>query len=126
MGGTARTMKFLVELSRVVVGATFLFSGFAKAIDPLGFAYKIEDYLIELQLTELFPLTLPVAIFMVVAEFSLGVTLFLGVYRKWTVRLVGLFMVLFTSLRLLIAIPNPVEHLGCFGVDLFSSNWATL
>ncbi len=125
MGGTARTMKFLVELSRVVVGATFLFSGFAKAIDPLGFAYKIEDYLIELQLTELFPLALPAAIFMVVAEFSLGVTLLLGVYRKWTVRLVGLFMVLFTPLTLWIAITNPVEDCGCFGDALIISNWAT-
>lgn len=116
-------MKFLVELARVVVGVTFLFSGFVKAIDPLGFVYKIEDYLIELQLTELFPLALPAAIIMVVAEFSLGVTLLLGVYRKWTVRLIGLFMAFFTPLTLWIAIANPVEDCGCFGDALTISNW---
>ena len=117
--------KLLVEVARVIVGATFLFSGFVKAIDPLGFAYKIEDYLIELQLTELFPLALPLAIFMVVAEFSLGVALLLGVYRKWTVRFIGLFMAFFTPLTLWIAITNPVEDCGCFGDALIISNWAT-
>ena len=117
--------KLLVEVARVIVGATFLFSGFVKAIDPLGFAYKIEDYLIELQLTELFPLALPLAIFMVVAEFSLGVALLLGVYRKWTVRFIGLFMAFFTPLTLWIAITNPVEDCGCFGDALIISNWET-
>ena len=121
----AKIEKFLIEFARVIVGTTFLFSGFVKAIDPLGFAYKIEDYLVELQLTEFFPLALPMAIFMVVAEFSLGVALLLGIYRKWTVRFIGLFMVFFTPLTLWIAITNPVEDCGCFGDALIISNWAT-
>ena len=50
-----------------------LFSPACEAIDPLGFGYKIEDYLIELQLQS-FPLALPTAIFMVAAEFSLCCT----------------------------------------------------
>lgn len=118
-------MKFLVELSRVIVGATFLFSGFVKAVDPLGFTYKIEDYLIELGLTGLFPLALPAAVFMVTAEFALGVFLLLGIYRKWTVRLVGLFMIFFTPLTLWIAIANPVEDCGCFGDAFIITNWQT-
>ncbi len=125
MRPTSKTVKFFVELARVVVGATFLFSGFVKAIDPFGFAYKIEDYLIELQLVELFPLALPGAIFMVVAEFVLGVTLLLGIYRKWTVRLIGLFMLFYTPLTLWIAIANPVEDCGCFGDAFIISNWQT-
>lgn len=125
MESTVKIKSFFVELARVVVGATFVFSGFVKAIDPLGFAYKIEDYLIEFQLVELFPLALPAAIFMVVAEFSLGVTLLLGIYRKWTVRLIGLFMVFYTPLTLWIAITNPVEDCGCFGDALIITNWQT-
>ena len=51
-----KIVSFLVESTRLLVGATFLFSGFVKAIDPHGFAYKIEDYSIEFQFVELFPL----------------------------------------------------------------------
>ena len=43
MSSKTKIVKFLVELSRIIVGATFLFSGFVKAVDPLGFTYKIED-----------------------------------------------------------------------------------
>lgn len=115
----------MVELSRIVVGATFLFSGFVKAVDPLGFSYKIEDYLIEMGLTGLLPLALPVAILMVTAEFSLGAFLLLGVYRKWTSRLIALFMLFFTPLTLWIAIANPVADCGCFGDAFVISNWQT-
>ena len=110
---------------RVIVGATFLFSGFVKAVDPLGFTYKIEDYLIELGLEGLFPLALPAAVLMVTVEFSLGVFLLLGIYRKWTVRLLGLFMIFFTPFTLWIAIANPVEDCGCFGDAFIISNWQT-
>lgn len=125
MSSENKRVKFLVELSRVIVGTTFLFSGFVKAIDPLGFTYKIEDYLIELGLTGLFPLALPAAVIMVTAEFSLGVFLLSGIYRKWTVRLIGLFMVFFTPLTLWIAIANPVEDCGCFGDAFVITNWQT-
>lgn len=125
MGSTDKIMKFLVELSRIVVGATFLFSGFVKAVDPLGFAYKIEDYLIELGLTGLFPMALPGAVFMVTAEFALGVFLLFGIYRKWTVRLILLFMIFFTPLTLWIAIADPVADCGCFGDAFVISNWQT-
>jgi len=87
-----KSVKILVTLSRIIVGATFVFSGFVKAVDPLGFSYKIQDYLIKLNLTDFFPLALPVAVLMVVAEFALGVFLLLGIYRKWTTRLILLFM----------------------------------
>lgn len=117
--------KTVVELSRVIVGVTFAFSGFVKAVDPLGFTYKIQDYLITLNLTEHFSLALPAALFMVVSEFTLGVFLLLGIYRKATTRFIGLFMVFFTPLTLWIALTNPVEDCGCFGDALIISNWQT-
>lgn len=118
--------KIIVVLSRVLVGATFVFSGFVKAVDPLGFTYKIQDYLIELGLTSLFPLALPVAVLMVTAEFALGVFLLLGIYRKWTTRLILLFMIFFTPFTLWVAITNPVKDCGCFGDAFVISNWQTL
>ena len=121
----SRTAKIMIVLSRILVGATFVFSGLAKAVDPLGFTYKIQDYLIELGLTALFPLALPAAVFMVTAEFALGVFLWAGIYRKWTTRLILLFTIFFTPLTLWVAIANPVKDCGCFGDAFVISNWQT-
>jgi len=120
-----RKENILVELSRIIVGSTFLFSGFVKAVDPLGFTYKIEDYLIEMSLVELFPLALPVAVLVVVAEFMLGALLLLGVYRKQVTLLIAIFMIVFTPFTLWVALTNPVEDCGCFGDALVISNWQT-
>lgn len=115
----------LVELSRLIIGITFLFSGFVKAVDPLGFTYKIQDYLIALDLTALFSMALPMAVIMIVAEFSIGVFTLAGIYRKLSSIGATMFMVFFLPLTLWIAIKNPVEDCGCFGDAWVISNWAT-
>ena len=37
--------------SDVVLGVLFVVSGFVKAVDPVGFSYKIEEYLGMFQLS---------------------------------------------------------------------------
>ena len=37
-------MKIAVQISRFLVGALFIFSGLVKAIDPLGLAYKMQEF----------------------------------------------------------------------------------
>lgn len=125
MDSRNKFIKILTELSRIVLGVTFAFSGFVKAVDPLGFTYKIQDYLVSLDLTALFPLALPAAIVLVVLEFLIGVFLLLGIYRKPTVVLTAVFMAFFLPLTLWIALKNPVKDCGCFGDALIISNWAT-
>jgi uncharacterized membrane protein YphA (DoxX/SURF4 family) len=120
-----RLIKIATELSRIIGGATFVFSGFVKMVDPRGFAYKIQDYLIAFGLSEWFSLALPVAILLPVVEFLLGVCLLLGIYRKPVSRLFLLFMMVMTPFTLWIAIKNPVEDCGCFGDAVVIGNWAT-
>lgn len=121
-----RSLSILVQLARILLGATFVFSGFVKAIDPLGSQYKIEDYLITMGLPSLLGLALPMAIFLVVLEFSVGVMLLLGIFRKWSSGLALLIMLFMTPLTLWVALKNPVKDCGCFGDALVISNWATL
>ena len=38
-------MKAISVLLRAIFGGVFIFSGFVKAVDPWGTAYKIEEYI---------------------------------------------------------------------------------
>lgn len=115
----------ILNIARIVFGITFIFSGFVKAVDPYGFTYKIEDYLISFQLTQLIPLALAFAIILILLEFLLGVFILVGIYRKWTTAFAVMFMTVMTPLTLYIAIANPVKDCGCFGDALIISNWDT-
>lgn len=117
--------KVLVEVSRIIIGVTFIFSGFVKAVDPFGTAYKIEDYLSSFHLSSLSFLALPVSAFLCAFEFAMGAFMLFGIYRRWNSRLVLLTMCFMTPLTLYLAIANPVEDCGCFGDALIITNWQT-
>lgn len=118
-------IKILVEVSRVILGATFIFSGFVKAVDPFGNAYKIEDYFSAFHLSSFSFLALPISAFMCIGEFALGACMLFGIYRKWNSRLMLAVMIFMTLLTFYLAIANPVEDCGCFGDFLVISNWET-
>lgn len=120
-----KSVKIIIAFARILFGATFIFSGFVKAIDPIGFAYKIEDYLISFDLTQFIPLALTFAVVLILFEFLLGVFILLGIYRKISTPLAILFMVVMTPMTLYIALKNPVEDCGCFGDALVIDNWTT-
>ena len=47
--------KAAVNICRIVLALTFIFSGFVKAVDPLGTQYKIQDYLVAIGLGRMMP-----------------------------------------------------------------------
>ena len=116
-----------VNLCRLAVSLTFIFSGYVKAIDPLGTQYKLQDYLEVMQLAQYAPdyLTLAASVALGALEFCLGVFLLFAVHRKLVTRLILLFMAVMTPLTLWLALDNPIEDCGCFGDAVVLTNWET-
>ena len=117
--------KIIVEISRIILGIVFVFSGFVKAVDPLGGAYKIIDYFSAFELSALDFSAVPLSFIQAAIEFGVGVCLLAGVYRRFTSFLVLLIMLFMTPLTLYLAIANPVTDCGCFGDALVITNWQT-
>ena len=122
-----KLLTAIAVAARTLLGLTFIFSGFVKAVDPLGTVYKIEDYLNAFGgfFTNLVPAAPEAAILLILFEFVLGVLLFLGVWNKQCPWLALLMMIVMTPLTLYLAIANPVTDCGCFGDAIHLSNWAT-
>jgi len=123
---TAITRKNLVSnLSRIFVGIIFVYSGFAKVVDPLGTTYMIEDYFTALGLEALHPIAFTCSMILLVAELTTGIALLLNIWMKQTSWLLLAFMAFFTPFTLWVALKNPVQDCGCFGEALILTNWQT-
>ena len=119
--------KLCVNICRLVLAATFILSGFVKAVDPLGSQYKITDYLEALHMGGLLPdfATLGASVLQAAVEFCLGIFLLFAIQRRLTSRLILLIMVVMTPLTLWLALENPISDCGCFGDAIVLSNWQT-
>ena len=122
-----KVKHILASISRTLLGLVFVFSGFVKAIDPLGTVYKIEDYLKAFGgfFTDLLPLAEVAAVILITVEFVLGVMMLCNIRTNWTSWLALAFYAVMTPLTLYIALTNPVSDCGCFGDAIVLSNWAT-
>lgn len=122
-----KTKSIIAHIARTLLALTFIFSGFVKAIDPLGTVYKIEDYLKAFGgfFTDLMPLATFAAIGLIAFEFTLGVMMLCNIRTNWTAWLTLLFYCVMTPLTLFIALTNPVSDCGCFGDAVVLTNWQT-
>lgn len=117
-----------VNVCRFVLAATFIFSGYVKAIDPLGTLYKLKDYAAAMSLNGLLPdwALVGVAIALGALEFALGVFMLFAVRRHVVSRITLAFMTAMTALTLWIFVADPVKDCGCFGDALKLTNGETL
>lgn len=120
-------IKLLVHLSRLFVGAMFVFSGFVKLVDPIGSQYKFEEYFSEsvLDMEFLVPYALQFSILLILAEIMLGVTLLLGYKAKLTVWSLFVLSLIFLFLTWYSAYYNKVTDCGCFGDAIKLTPWET-
>ena len=120
-------ISVITTVCRFVLAVVFIFSGFVKAIDPLGTQYKIQDYLDALGWAGVFPEYIPfiASVLLGMLEFCLGVYLFFGIRRIIAPRVVVAVMAVMTPLTFWLALDNPVSDCGCFGDALILTNWET-
>ncbi len=117
--------KALLVFSRTLIGLVFVFSGFVKCVDPLGTAYKFEDYFIAFGWNGLLPMTLAFSLILCGAELLIGLMLLFNVATRIASLLGLIFYAIFLPLTLYLAISNPVSDCGCFGDALIMTNWET-
>jgi uncharacterized membrane protein YphA (DoxX/SURF4 family) len=118
-------MKYLIHISRLLVGTLFIFSGLIKLNDPIGFSFKLEEYfgVTVLNLPVFEPYALVIAVLVVVYEVLLGVFLLIGYKPKFTVwNLLGM-IIFFTFLTFYSAYFNKVTDCGCFGDAIKLTPW---
>ncbi len=122
-----KTAHITGSIARTLLALTFLFSGFVKAVDPVGTVYKIEDYLTAFGgiFTSLLPLATTAAVLLILTEWTLGVMMLLNVRTQLTAWLALIFYAVMTPVTLYIALTNPITDCGCFGDALVISNWQT-
>ncbi|MGE0567048.1 MAG: BT_3928 family protein [Bacteroidia bacterium] len=123
-------LPWLTHISRVLVGCLFIFSGFIKANDTLGFSYKLEEYVevfkadSGLDFFEMFAhISLPLAMIVCASEIILGIFLLIGYKKMLTLWLLLAQIVFFTFLTFYSACYNKVTHCGCFGDFLQLKPW---
>ena len=116
-------MKLAVNIARVLVGVLFIFSGLVKAIDPLGLAYKMQEFFeawhdggyLPGLMNWLNGHALLFSVIMISLEVILGVALLLGMWKKLTAWLLLLLMLFFTFLTSYVVFSGKIATCGCFG-----------
>ena len=123
-----RLLKMIVNLCRIIVAVTFIFSGFVKAIDPIGTQYKLQDYLGAIGMAGILPnwTLLAVAVFLAAIEFCIGIFLLFAIQRRLISKLTVAFMAFMTMVTVWIVMADPVKDCGCFGDALHLTNTETL
>ena len=116
-------MKLIVNIVRLLTGLLFIFSGLVKAIDPLGLAYKMQEFFeawasggfLKGLMNVLDNYSLPFAIIMITLEVAVGIALLLGWNKKITTWALLLLMLFFTFLTSYVLFSGKIRACGCFG-----------
>src|SRR5258706_13883692 len=116
-------MKIIVNISRIIVGVLFIFSGLVKANDSLGLSYKMQEYFdVWRQYSSLHSLmlwldnyALAFSIITITLEIVVGVAILLGWHKRFFSFLLLLLIIFFTFLTGYAVLSGKIKTCGCFG-----------
>lgn len=125
-------MRTTVNIARVFVGILFILSGLVKANDPLGLAYKMEEFFevwnASLEASTFFARhflisafsflhahSLTLAVLMIGLEIMAGVALLIGWQKKAVLNLLLLLIIFFSFLTAYAFFSGKFKNCGCFG-----------
>ncbi|WP_370897115.1 BT_3928 family protein [Chryseobacterium gossypii] len=110
---------------RFIIAVIFILSGFVKAVDLVGFSFKMEEYfsppVFNVPFLERFALLFSVIV--VVLELFLGLMLLLKLRLKFTLSALIVLCVFFGFLTFYSAYFNAVTDCGCFGDAIKFTPW---
>jgi uncharacterized membrane protein YphA (DoxX/SURF4 family) len=123
-------------LLRIGMACLFLFSAMSKAVDPVNWGIKMDEYFISFGMGFMHPFSLWLGILVVIAEFTLGFMLLFRIRVRLTTLGYLLFMIFFFFLTAWLAIAEHLEvnygynfgvvkDCGCFGQAIKLSNSET-
>ncbi|MGC5744215.1 BT_3928 family protein [Chryseobacterium sp. NFX27] len=112
-------------LLRFIIAVIFILSGFVKAVDLVGFSFKMEEYfappVFNMPFLEKFALLF--SIIVVVLELFLGFMLLLKLKLKFTLSALIALCIFFGFLTFYSAYFNVVTDCGCFGDAIKFTPW---
>ena len=110
---------------RIFLGLVFLFSSVVKGIDPVGTAYRVQDYLQVYGWQALLPYATEIAFLVIFSEFLLGLAFLFRIFIRTAAWGMLVMLTFFTVVTWLDAQYNLVPDCGCFGDAVKLTNWQT-
>ena len=116
-------MKTLVNIARILVGVLFIISGLVKANDPLGLAYKMQEFFdvwaqnpgLTKTMYWLDNYALPFSVVMNTLEIIVGVGVLMGIWKRFFSMLLLLLIIFFGFLTGYAVFSGKIATCGCFG-----------
>lgn len=108
-------MNILLNISRLIVGILFIFSGLVKANDPLGLSYKMQEFFEVWGMHGLNNFTLAFSVVMIAFEIVAGIAVLIGWKFRMFSWLLLLLIVFFTFLTGYAVLSGKIKECGCFG-----------
>lgn len=120
---TRKEPTVVIWIIRILVAALFIFSGFVKVNDVVGFANKLDKYWYVFGMEWMLDYSVAMAFVVSVVETIVGLFLLFGILPRFTTTLLLLMIIFFTFLTGWAAITKSIDDCGCFGAAFTIPPW---